>query len=254
MPTYSSLKTFIVEDDPQMRRILSKALHSIPDVQLVGEAGTGTEAVEKIAELEPDVVFMDIDLPEKDGITTAKEILDIDPDIFLIFATGYSQYMPEAFELYAFDYLMKPFQIERIRETIRKIQQLVRLKSKALSSITQVEPTGPISKKIAVKVDRSIKFVDTDKVIFIGRKNRKTIIVTCQNEIINTYETIDTLERRIHGQNFFRSHQSYLINLDLVAEIQPWARGRYIVFFVQTKKHAFMTEEKYKILQQKLAL
>ena len=105
-----------------MRLILSKALQSIPDVQIVGEAGTGTQAVEKMVELEPDVVFMDIDLPEKDGITTAKEILDINPDIFLIFATGYSQYMPEAFELYAFDYLMKPFQIERIRETIRKIQ------------------------------------------------------------------------------------------------------------------------------------
>lgn len=253
MDTDSDLKILIVEDDPQMRLILSKALQSIPDVQIVGEAGTGTQAVEKMVELEPDVVFMDIDLPEKDGITTAKEILDINPDIFLIFATGYSQYMPEAFELYAFDYLMKPFQIERIRETIRKIKQLVRLKNVAVSSNTQLQSTSPISQKIAVKIDRSIIFIDTDKINFFGRKNRKTIIVTGQDELI-TYETIDILERRIASRNFFRCHQSYLINLDLVTEIQPWARGLYIVFFAQTKKHAFMTEEKYKVLQEKLAL
>ena len=74
MDTDFDLKILIVEDDPQMRLILSKALQSIPDVQIVGEAGTGTQAVEKMVELEPDVVFMDIDLPEKDGITTAKEI------------------------------------------------------------------------------------------------------------------------------------------------------------------------------------
>src|SRR5690554_1896959 len=128
-----NLKVLIVEDDPNMSLILKKTLNSISGVQIIGEAKNGQEAINLTAELEPNVIFMDIDLPKKDGIQAAKEILNIQPDIFVIYATGYSEYMPEAFEMYAFDYLLKPYKLERIAQTIEKIRELIAVRERAVS-------------------------------------------------------------------------------------------------------------------------
>ncbi len=248
------MKVLIVEDDPKMRLILKKSLENIHGTEVVGAAVNGTEAVEMTEALNPQVIFMDIDLPGKDGIEASREILDIDPDIFLVYATGYTNYMQEAFELYAFDYLLKPYKIERIKETIEKINHLLKLKEKASSMDVKSVPQIPNSKKVAVKVDRNLVFVDVEKIVLIGREKRKTTIITNDNKQMSTYEALDTLDKRISRNNFFRAHQSFLINLDMITEIQPWSRSTYLVIFNNTKKTAFMTEEKYKLLQQRFKL
>ncbi|KUO52850.1 MAG: hypothetical protein APF76_14585 [Desulfitibacter sp. BRH_c19] len=248
------MKVLIVEDDPKMRLILKKSLTNIPGTEVIGEAVNGTEAVEMTEALSPQVIFMDIDLPEKDGFKASREILDINPEIFLVYATGFSNYMQEAFELYAFDYLLKPYKIERIKETIEKINYLLKLKERARSRDVKPEHQITNSRKVALKVDRNLVFVDVEKIILVGREKRKTIIVTSDTKQMSTYEALDTLDKRIDKNNFFRAHQSFLINLDMVAEIQPWSRSTYLVIFNNTKKTAFMTEVKYKILQQRFKL
>ncbi|WP_028309325.1 LytR/AlgR family response regulator transcription factor [Desulfitibacter alkalitolerans] len=248
------MRVLIVEDDPKMRLILKKSLAKLPGTEIVGEAVNGVEAVKMTETLNPQVIFMDIDLPEKDGIEASREIQDINPDIFLIYATGHSTYMQEAFELYAFDYLLKPYKLERIKETIEKINYLLELKEKAGSRNIKTAPQVSSAKKVAVKVDRNLVFIDAEKIIFMGREKRKTSIITNDNKQISTYEPLDTLDNRIGKDSFFRAHQSFLINLDMIAEIQPWSRSTYLVVFNNTKKTAFMTEEKYKVLQQRFNL
>ncbi|MBZ4688513.1 MAG: hypothetical protein JG764_2146 [Clostridiales bacterium] len=257
-----TLKVLIVEDDPGMRLILKKALENLPDVNIVGEASNGKEALDQTMSLEPEVVFMDIDLPDKNGVEVSKEILDIDSEIFLIYATGYSEYMPEAFEMYAFDYMMKPYRIDRISETIERIHQLVETRERAFSRQEKLSSSVNISKKVAVKVDHNVVFIEMEKIVFVNRAKRKTIIYLENGKTISTNEPLDVIEKRLNENSFFRSHRSYIINLDKVAEIQPWARGSYIVIFnnnnnkanKKVKKVAHITENKYKELQEKFKI
>jgi len=247
------LKILIVEDDPNMSLILKKVLYNISEVEIVGEAHNGNDAINLTIEREPDVIFMDIDLPEKDGIQTAKEILNIKPDVFLIYATGYSEYMPEAFELYAFDYLLKPYKLERIAQSVEKIRELMAIKERAISKQNSIASSGEISKKVGIKIEGVVVFLEKEKVIFISREKRKTVIHTIGGEKILTNESLDILEKRLISNNFFRCHRSYIINLDMLQEIQPWSRGNYLVIFTNKNKEiAYMTEDKYKVLQEKL--
>jgi len=236
-----------------MSLILKKTINSISGVQIVGEAKNGNDAINLTVELEPDVIFMDIDLPEKDGIQAAKEILDIQPDVFLIYATGYSEYMPEAFEMYAFDYLIKPYKLERIEQNIEKIRELIAVRERAVSRQNSIAFSGDISKKVGIKIEGIVVFLEKEKIVFISREKRKTVIHTMNEEKMSTNESLDILEKRLTSKNFFRCHRSYIINLDMLQEIQPWSRGNYLVIFTDKfKEVAYMTEEKFKVLQEKL--
>ncbi|WP_206810672.1 LytR/AlgR family response regulator transcription factor [Paradesulfitobacterium ferrireducens] len=248
------LRVLIVEDDPNMRFILRRALEEIPEVEVVGEAVNGTEAVNLTAQLEPHAIFMDVELPEKDGIEASREILDIIPDVFLVYATGHLEYMPVAFEVYAFDYLVKPYKIDRLIATTIKIQQLVEQRENRIPRIDKAPISRGIQNKVALRIERNVSLMDTNKIIFISREKRKTIIYTDDRQTITVNESLDTLESRITNDNFMRTHRSYIINLDKVVEIQPWSRSNYLVIFGALKKAAYITEEKYKELQKKLNL
>ncbi|MEM5816871.1 MAG: LytTR family DNA-binding domain-containing protein [Desulfitobacterium hafniense] len=234
------LRVLIVEDDANMRLILKRALFGIPNVEVVGEAGNGTEAVGLAADLEPHVIIMDVDLPGKDGVEASREILNISPDVFLVYATGHPEYMAEAFEMYAFDYLVKPYRMERLTQTITRIQKLIESKGKG---IQQSREEGSNSVGIKNKI--------ATKIIYTTRDKRKTVIHTIDGKV-TVNESLEGLEKRLAGYNFMRTHRSYLVNLDRIVEIQPLSRNEYLVIFGETKERAYITDEKYRELQIKL--
>lgn len=249
------LKVLIVEDDANMRLILKRALIGIQGVRVVGEAEDGAKAVTLTNELEPNVIFMDVELPGKDGVEVSKEILNIIPDVFLIYATGHLDYMPEAFEVYAFDYLLKPYKIERLLQTITKIQELLEVRQRnTLKGGKKIIDSVGIQNKIAVKIDHNLSLIDTNVISYIGREKRKTIIHTDDGKKIATNESLETLANRVGAENFMRTHRSYLVNLDKVVEIQPWSRNDYLVIFKGLNEVAYITDERYKELQKKLNL
>ncbi|SFR09734.1 LytR/AlgR family response regulator transcription factor [Desulfoscipio geothermicus] len=114
------LSVIIAEDDPAMRHVLKETLSKIPDVEVLGEASDGITALKLVEKLNPRVVFIDIDLPGKNGVELAREIGDINPQTILIFATAYDNHTHEAFEVYAYDYLVKPFKLDRIKKTMER--------------------------------------------------------------------------------------------------------------------------------------
>jgi two-component system LytT family response regulator len=243
----------IAEDDPAMRQVLKKTLAKIPGVKVIGEAGDGATALKMVEDVNPRVVFIDIDLPGKNGVELAREICNVDPQAILIFATAYDDYTHEAFEVYAFDYLVKPFKLQRIKKTMERIIKLESQKStvsEKYNAAVKGEVTPP---RLVIRQHEKLVFLDAQEIIFITKENRKTVIITPKQKFSIT-ENLNHLEQRLTGNSFFRSHRGYIINLRMIREIFPWGKNGYQVSFAGTKQTALLARDKARELEKILAI
>lgn len=242
-----SIKVLIVDDEVGMRLILKKAIERYNDFLIAGEAEDGEAALRLFVELRPEVVFLDVEMPLLNGIECAKKITDIDPKVIIIFVTAHEEYMPEAFEVYAFDYLVKPFKVSRLNQTLDRIKNAGEIRTPVFDNIVTSLPGIP--NKLMIKNKESISFVDADEIILIQREDRSTVIYT-QHDRFVTSETLGELEERLGSNLFFRCHRSYIINLGTISKIVPYGRWTYIVKLKGTEKDALMTREKYEELEK----
>jgi DNA-binding LytR/AlgR family response regulator len=251
---FAMLKVIIAEDDSAMRLILKRVLAGIPGVDIIGEAENGRQLVQLVEELEPEAVFLDVDMPEMNGIEAAKEIFDINPRIFLVFATGFTCYAHEAFEVYAFDYLVKPFNLDRIRRTIKRIYDLKQEREQV--GLLKREGTSFKNENPKLKVSSNEKstFINIQDVILVTRNDRKTTIYVTGNKTVQTYETLQKLEERLNKYHFFRCHKGFIINPDMVMELSPWGSKTYLVKLANTKETALMTLENAKEFHKRYCL
>ncbi|NLI14491.1 LytR/AlgR family response regulator transcription factor [Pelotomaculum propionicicum] len=243
------ITVLIAEDDPAMRHILRKALEEIPDTEVIGEAEDGLETVRLVKELTPQVVFLDITMPEKDGLDAAREICDFNPKTILIFATAYDNFTHQAFEVYAFDYLIKPYKIDRIRKTMERIR----------SNLTEAEQAenatnNPLqTSKILIKEEGKKIFVNVRDIIFLTREGRFIVIHTTRGKLKAT-ETLEALEQKLSEHSFFRSHRGFIINLNMVKEIQPWGRKTCKVILNNTKESVIMTKPRAREMETRFRI
>lgn len=236
------LKVFICDDDAGMRLVLRKAVEKIEGFDIVGEAEDGDSAIPLINELRPDIVFIDVEMPKISGIECAQKIIDIDPKIIIIFATAHAEYMSDAFSLYAFDYLVKPFKIERIYQTLGRIKAIKDVQQE--KAIRKVIRQDKGLEKILLKNKEGISLVDMSDIIIIQREERSTVIYT-KDSSYTTSESLSEIEERLNKTLFFRSHKSYIINLAMINKIFPYGRWTYIVKLKGTDKDALLTHDKY---------
>ena len=239
------LKVMIADDNDGMRLILKKAVEKSGHA-VAGEARGGEEAVRMAEELHPDVIFMDIEMPDIDGVEAARRIQDIDPRIFIIFATAHEEYRKEAFELYAFDYLVKPFEIKRIGETLERIENL---RAGKMAEPVEQPKKVPHSSKLLLRHKDGMSLIDANDIILIQRENRSTVIYTPTEKHV-TSETLSELEQRLPYDKFFRCHKSYIVNIERITRIYPCGRWTYIVKLKDTDLDALMTQERYAMLQE----
>jgi two-component system LytT family response regulator len=233
------MSVFIADDDAGMRLVLRKIVESMDGVQCVGEGADGAEAVKRCAELKPDIVFLDVDMPTKTGLQAAKEITEMLPETTLVFCTAHSEYMPDAFELYAADYLMKPFKTDRVRQTIRRIRK------------SQIQSKTVPARTIMIKNRDGITFLPVSDIILICRDNRTTNIETTNGSFM-TSDSLNELWKRLEGGDFFRSHRAYIISISAINTMYPYGRWTYLVSMRNTEKTALITHEKLKELQELL--
>ena len=238
------LKVMIADDNDGMRLILRKAVEKAGH-QIVGEASDGAGAVDMVEEVRPDVIFMDIEMPQLDGVEAARKIQDIDPRIFIIFDTAHEEFRKEAFEVYAFDYLVKPFEVKRVGETLERIE---RLQEGKMPEPVMAPPPQTKSSKLLLRHKDGLSLVDASDIILIQRENRSTVIYTPTEKHV-TSETLSELEQRLPADKFFRCHKSYIVNIERITRIYPYGRWTYIVKLKDTDLDALMTQERYAMLQ-----
>lgn len=236
-----ALKVLIADDDAGMRLVLRKLIESMEGFEFAGEAADGTEAVRLCADLQPDIVFIDVKMPVLSGDEAAKKIYAMYPDTIIIFVSAYSEYMPQAFEVYAFDYLLKPFKTDRVRQTLRKIQ-------KRQSPLRVSTP-----KSLMIKNRDQMVFVPVEEIIMIYRENRATLIVT-KEETYTTSESLNLLMSKLNNSNFFRSHRAYILNIPYISKVYPYGRWTYVVKMKGTYKDALITNEKLQELESLMSI
>jgi len=232
-----TLSVLIVDDDVGMRTVLRKIIDSMEEVECKGEAADGAEGVRLSLELKPDIVFMDVDMPVMNGIQAAGKILDEFPNTCLIFCTAHSTYMPNAFELYAADYLIKPFKTDRVRQTIRRIYR-----EKAKSK------TSPVN-TIMLKNREGMTFLPVSDILLVYREARITKIVTSETTY-TTSESLSDLWKKLDSNDFFKCHRAYIIKISAISKMLPYGRWTYIVELRGTPKTALITQEKLEELQE----
>jgi len=213
-----TIRTLIADDELYSRDELKHLLSSYPAIQVVGEAETGESAVMKALQLQPDVVFLDVEMPKMNGMEAAKSLMELKKVPLIVFATAYPQFAAEAFRYEAMDYLLKPFDDDQLRETVERIE-------KRFLTQKDKEP-GKHTGKLAVEGDGEILYLEPKEILYISREEKFSKIITKTNE----YETktpLKDLESRLLPYSFFRIHKSYLVNLDYVTRLTPWFNGAY---------------------------
>lgn len=242
------LRVLIADDDIGMRTILRKIVGKVEGFVLVAEAADGHVAVELAETLKPDVVFLDVEMPELNGVDCARAIQDLNPNIIVIFATAYEGYMGDAFEVYAFDYLMKPFKVERVIQTLERARDRMLLRN--TRNLTPPVKNRVAGGRLMLRHREGVSFIDYEDILLVQREDRSTVIYTCNDERYVTSDSLAEMEERLPADVFFRCHKSYIINLNQIKDISPYGRWTYVVRLEGTRHDALITHEKYEELEK----
>jgi len=241
-----SIRVLIADDDSGMRLVLKKAVEKYGGFVIAGEAEDGGAALRIFESQRPEVVFLDVEMPVMTGIECAKRIADIDPRAIIIFATAHEGYMPEAFEVYAFDYLVKPFKLQWLGQTLERIKGISSLRQDI--SENKVIRSANVPRKLIIRNKESISFVDMEEIILVQREDRATAIYTVQDRFV-TSDNLGDVEQKLDESMFIRCHKSYIININYIDKIYPYGRWTYIVKLKGTDRDALMTRESFDRLE-----
>ena len=245
-----TIKVVLADDDAGMRLVVRHILERVEGFTLVGEAADGDALLELVEKHHPQICFLDVEMPGKSGVECARIIQDMDPTMVLIFATAHDQYMGDAFEVYAFDYLIKPFKVERVMQTLERARdRLLRVDEKPLPSLAR-EPSRVASGRLMLKHREGLSFLDIPSILLIQREDRASVLYLTDGSRYVTGDSLSELEARLPSNLFFRCHKSYIVNLNHIDSISPYGRWTYIIRLRGTKQDALITHEKYEELER----
>lgn len=219
----------IAEDERLTREELAYLLQQEEHFTLCPSAENGLQLLELYDQYEPELIFLDIHMPSLSGIDAAKQLRSKakknNRKLYLIFITAYDEYAIEAFNLEAVDYLLKPYDFERFKEAISRVYK----------HLKQPLPQRPISSKLLIE-DGEKTIVLTPGSIFFAVRSERFVEIHTEKGSIQTKMTLQDLEEKLTHSPFFRSHRSYLVNLDYIAEIVPWFNGAYNLILKNKEK------------------
>ena len=213
------LSTLIVDDEKPARDELIFLLKSLPEVNVIGQARNGLEAVNIIKEKSPDLVFLDVQMPGLDGFGVIKKLVDKKVKLpHIVFATAYDHYAVQAFEVNAVDYLLKPFDKARVSKAITRVRKFMesqpdsRERLETLLEQLAVRPAPP--RKLLLKTNQRLALIDSDEMVYATIEDGVINIVTRELEGTSNYRTLEELQASLDGNHFWRVHRSYLVNIN----------------------------------------
>jgi two-component system LytT family response regulator len=227
----SPLRVLLVDDEPPARDRLRRLLSAHRDIEVVGEAADGRTALERIAELGPDLVFLDIQMPEADGLTVAAAIPRDGPAV--VFATAFDEHALRAFELAAVDYLLKPIDKARLAETLER----VRTKRTPAPDLARemLRRLKPSVRKMAVRSGTKFVVFDVERVSAVVAQDHYAAILVDGKELLSD-EPLDRLIERFDDEDFVRVHRSGIINLRFLDELKQDGDRKYIAVLSDAKR------------------
>jgi two-component system, LytTR family, response regulator len=233
-PSTSRTRVLIVDDEPLARERLRTLLQEEPGFEVVGEAGDGTTGAESILALQPDLVFLDVQMPGADGFDVI-DAVGAEKMPFVVFVTAYDRYALRAFDVHALDYLLKPFDRERFKQALaRARQQLDRngngeMERRLAAIVSDLKPAKAKTDRFVVKSGGRIFFVRTGEIDWIeAAGNYVKLHVGNDSHLIR--ETMNAVEGKLSPDLFVRIHRCHIVNIEQVRELQPWFNGEYVVF------------------------
>jgi len=235
-----SLRVLVVDDEQLARAELCFQLSQAEDVTVVGQAVNGPEALNAVEEHEPDLVFLDVQMPGLTGFEVARRLLEQADDApAVVFVTAYDQHAVEAFEVNAVDYLLKPVDAARLQQALTRVRRrlgAVRQEGDPHLLNEQVERIVKIMasrqsrrEQVAVKTGERFWLVQAEDIIFASLADESITIVTGQVAGTSNYRTLDDLQARLDPETFWRVHRSHLVNINKIKEIVPWFSRNYIL-------------------------
>jgi two-component system LytT family response regulator len=225
------IRTLIVDDEPLARAMLRSFLADDAGIEVIGECGDGYTAIEMIESAAPDLVFLDIQMPDLDGFGVLRALAPAAiPNI--AFVTAYDQFALQAFDVHAIDYLLKPFDRERFQRTLERAKQQISLQKRKdvneelLRMLNEQSARSQPLKRILVKSGDKSFFVRPEEISWIeAQGNYVALHVGAQSFLLR--QTVNTLEKQLDPARFQRIERSTIVNLDAIREMHPAGRGEY---------------------------
>jgi two-component system response regulator LytT len=223
-----AISAIVVDDEKLASDELAYQLREFPDIDLVATASNGLEAVQLIVDLEPDLVFLDMQMPGLDGMGVIRKLHEKDiPLPYFVMATAYDQYAVEAFKWEALDYLLKPVDKERLAQALDRCRKCVIEKQRIAPA--ELPPPKPSLQrtKLLVKSNQRNFIVDAQDVVYATIEDGLITVVASNLEGQSNYRTIEELQSNLDPDMFWRVHRSYLVNIHRIKEVIPWFKSSF---------------------------
>lgn len=232
-----AINTVIVDDERPARDELAFLLKAFPDINIIAQGKNGLEAVNLIKEHNPDLVFLDVQMPGLDGFGVIKKLVERKLRVpQIVFATAFDNYAIQAFEVNAVDYVLKPFDKARIAKAIQRAKKMVEANTSPVDRLETLvgqlsqpaaKPAAPV--KLLVKSQARMILVDAEDVIYASIQDGSITIFAREVEGVSNYRTLEELAGALDEDTFWRAHRSYLVNINHIKEVVPWFKSSYML-------------------------
>ncbi len=233
------INTVIVDDERPAREELLYLLKGFPEVNVIALGKNGLEALALIKEHDPDLVFLDVQMPGLDGFGVIKKLFERKQRVpQIVFATAFDNYAIQAFDVNAVDYVLKPFDRARLSKALQRAKKMVEANTSPVERLETLmgqlampavaaRPSQPV--KLLVKSQARMLLVDADDMIYASIQDGTITIFTREFEGVSNYRTIEELAASLDADRFWRAHRSYLININHIKEVVPWFKSSYML-------------------------
>jgi len=222
----NKINAIIIEDEELSRKLIISYLKGFTDINIIRECANGFEGIKAINKLNPQLVFLDIQMPKLNGFEML-ELLDTTPEI--IFITAHNEFAIRAFELNAVDYLLKPYSRERLIEAVKKAIDKIRAKQPAAGNIEKLvsQPLGSTIERVVVKTGSKIKVIPVSRIQYLEAQDDYVMIYTDEGKHLKQ-ATMKLFETHLDPNHFIRVHRSYIVKIEQVVQLEPYEKDNYV--------------------------
>lgn len=245
------IKVIIIDDEPLARTIVAECVAAHPDMQIVAECGDGFEGVKAIAQHQPDLIFLDVQMPKINGFEML-ELLDEKPAV--IFTTAFDEYAIKAFDIHAIDYLLKPFNRERFDRAIQRWRDM-RTTSPVVATPISTEDIIPAEQqpqRVVIKLNNKIKIIPFADIQYIEAAEDYVMIHTAEGRYMK-HKTMTFFENALDKNTFSRCHRSYIVNVSLINRLEVYEKDSHVAI-LQTGAKIPVSKSGYSKLQAVLGI